>query len=289
MQICDTLWPSEHPTLENRMVVTTWDGHLRIDRLAGVGAVALTLVTMEPATEAQLRTGLVAGFVTADPQGPPTFVAVALQDGRIPDDVAALLGPRVSAAVTDLLAAGRSGQWLQLDLVEIDNLAVAWAPYRAVTLVADQAVPTNRGALGSWADELWTCLGLPSWRDAFRALGGPPAAQFRGTERPGRGDEPDSPAVRGTWRLPDELAAAVGVEPEVAWALRSATQDAVEIDLRVRPTGQPRGAVLQAGLDDGSQRWVPFRADPAGELSARLVSADDPVSVRFRSESGGLG
>ncbi|MDQ3150995.1 MAG: hypothetical protein M3R63_04485 [Actinomycetota bacterium] len=271
------------------MVVTTWDGHLRIDHLADAGTVALTLVTVEPATEAQLRAGLVAGFVTADPDGPPTFVAVTLQDGRIPGDVAALLGPRVSAAVTDLLAAGRSGQWLQLDLVEIDDLAVAWAPYRAVTLVADQAVPTNRGALGSWADELWTCLGLPSWRDALRALGGPPAAQFRGAERPGRGEEPGSPAVRGTWRLPDELAAAVGVEPEVAWTLRPAPQDAAEIDLLARPTGQPSRAVLQAGLDDGSQRWVPFEADATGGLRARLISADDPVSVRFRSEGGGLG
>ncbi|CAN5840076.1 hypothetical protein BH18ACT7_BH18ACT7_15460 [soil metagenome] len=272
------------------MGVTTWDGHLRIDHLADAGAIALTLLTVEPVTEAELRTGLIAGFVTADPQGPPTFVAVALQDGRIPDDVATLLGPRVSMAVADLLAASRSGQWLQLDLVEIDDLAVAWAPYRAFTLVADQPVPTSRGALGSWADELWTCLGLPIWHDALRALGVPPAAQLRGSDQPARGDESDSPVVRGTWRLPDDLAAAVDVDPDVAWTLRPAAQDVIEIDLRVQPVqpiGQPPGAVLHAGLDDGSQRWVPFEADATGGLRARLISSDDPVSVRFRSQSRG--
>lgn len=267
------------------MVVTTWDGHLRIDHLPDADTIALSLVTLEPATETQLRTGLVAGFVTADPDGPPAFVAVALQDGRLPDDVAALLGPRVSAAATDLLAEGRSGQWLQLDLIEIDDLAAAWAPYRAVTLVADQAVPTNRGALGSWADELWTCVGLPSWRDALRALGGPPAAQFRGAQRPPPDDEPGSPALEGTWQLPDELAAAAGVQPQVRWELRAAAPDAVQIELRALPTGQPPGAVLQAGLDDGSQRWVAFEADPTGELGVTLVSSADSVRVRLRSAS----
>jgi len=268
------------------MVVTTWDGHLRIDHLPDADTIALSLVTVEPATETQLRIGLVAGFVTADPNGPPAFVAVALQNGRLPDDVAALLGPRVSAAATDLLVEGRSGQWLQLDLVEIDNLASAWAPYRAITLVADQPVPTNRGALGSWASDLWTCLGLPSWRDALRALDGPPAAH-RGAWRSPRDDEPGSPALKGTWRLPEELAAAVGVHPKVTWELRPAAQDMVEIDLWAVPTGQPPGAVLQAGPDDGSQRWVPFEMAATGGLRARLVSSDDPVSVRFRSESRG--
>lgn len=271
------------------MVVTTWDGHLRIDHLADAGTIALTLVTVEPATEAQLRAGLVAGFVTADPEGPPAFVAVALRDGRIPGDVAALLGPRVVAAAAELLAAGGGGQWLQLDLVEVDDLAAAWAPYRAVALVPGEQAPVSRGALGSWADELWTCLGLPGWREALSALGGPPpAAQYRGPQRPPSDDEPDSPALGGTWRLPDELAATVRVQPDVEWNLRPAVeQDAVEIDLRVRSTGQPPRAVLQAGLDDEAQRWVPFEADAAGELRARLVSSDDPVSVRFRSQSRG--
>lgn len=270
------------------MVVTTWDGHLRIDHLADAGTVALTLLTVEPATETQLRAGLVAGFVTTDPHGPPAFVAVALQDGRIPDDVAALLGPRVSAAVADTLAVGRSGEWLQLDLVEVDDLAAAWAPYRAVTLAADNPVPAGRGTLGSWAEELWTCIGLPSWPDALRTLGGPqPAAQFRGADHEAPGAEPGPPAVRGTWRLPDELAAAVGVEPDVAWSIRPVAEHSVEVDLRVRPTGQPVGAVLQAGLDDGSQRWEPFEEDPSGRLRARLAASGEPVSVRFRSERRG--
>lgn len=268
------------------MVVTTWDGHLRVDHLADAGTVTLTLLTVEPATEVELRTGLVAGFVTTDPHGPPTVVAVALQDGRIPDDVAALLGPRVSAAVADLLATGRSGQWLQLDLVEIDDLAAAWAPYRAVALAAHQPALAGRGTLGSWADELWTCLGLPNWRDALRTLSGPrPATQFRGADHGTRGDEPGAPAVRGTWRLPDELAAAVGVKPDVTWTMRPAAGDAADVELRVQPTGQPARAVLQAGMDDGSGRWEPFEADPSGGLRARLVASGEPVSVRFRSES----
>ncbi len=285
-----SLWHSvadRAPKPGSRMVVTTWDGHLRIDHLADAGTVALTLLTVEPATEAELRTGLVAGFVTADPHGPPTFVAIALQGGRIPDDVAALLGPRVSAAVAELLDAGGSGQWLQLDLTEIDDLAAAWAPYRTAALVSDQAAPVGRGTLGCWADELWTCLGLPSRRDVLRALGGP-APVFRGSDDAGGGDdEPDGPAVRGTWRLPDELAVVVGVDPDVAWIMRPADDDAIEIDLRVRPTGQRASAVLQAGLDDGSQLWVPFEADASGGLRARLVSSGEPGSVRFRSERRG--
>lgn len=270
------------------MGVTTWDGYLRIDHLADAGTVALTLLTVEPATEAELRAGLVAGFVTADPHGPPTFVAVTLQDGRLPDDVAALLGPRVSAAVAGTLAEGRAGQWLPLGLVEIDDLAAAWAPYRSVALAASRPVPAGRGTLGSWAGELWTCLGLPGWQEALRAAGGPrPAAQFRGGGRGPREDEPGPPTVRGTWRLPDELATAVGVQPDVAWTMSPAARDAVEIDLRVQLTGQRARAVLQAGLDDGAQRWEPFEPDPSGGLWARLAGSDEPVRVRFRSESRG--
>ncbi|MGH3931269.1 MAG: hypothetical protein ACRDTF_14990 [Pseudonocardiaceae bacterium] len=268
------------------MGVTTWDGHLRIDHLAEAGTVALTLLTVEPATEAQLRTGLVAGFVTTDPHGPPTFIAVSLQDGRLPDDVAALLGQRVSAAIAGLLAAGGSGGWLQLDLVEIDDLAAAWAPYQAVALVAGEPAPGREGTLGSWAGELWTCLGLPGWRDALRAVSGPPAAQFRGADRGIHADEPGSPAVRGTWRLPDELAVAVGVETDVTWTMRPMAEGTIEVDLRVQPSGHPARAVLQADLDDGTQEWKPFAADPSGGLRLQLVASGDPVSVRFRSVGG---
>jgi hypothetical protein len=270
------------------MVVTTWDGHLRIDHLADTGTVALTLLTVEPAIETQLRAGLVAGFVTTDPHGPPAYVAVALQNGRIPDDIAGLLGPRVSTAITDTLAGGRSGEWLQLDLVEVDDLADAWAPYRAVVLAAHDPAPAPRGTLGSWAGELWTCLGLPNWRDALRAVEAP-RPQFRGgtaSTSGTRDDESDSPAARGTWRSPDELAAAAGVEPEVTWTIRPGANNAVEIDLRVvgsRGTGQPARAVLQAGMDDGSGRWEPFEEDPAGTLCVLLVAVGEPVSVRFRS------
>ncbi|QFZ19628.1 hypothetical protein [Saccharothrix syringae] len=261
------------------MVMTTWDGHLRIDHLADAGTVTLTLVTVEPATEVRLRAGLVAGFVTADPHGPPASVAAALQDGRLPDDVVALLGPRVAAAVAELLATGRRGRWLQLDLVEVDDLAAAWAPYRGVAL--ESGPRATSGALGSWAGELWTCLGVRGWRDLLRSLGEPAHALG-----PVRSDgTPPTGVPSGTWRLPDALAAAVGVAPEVAWELRLGGPGGAVVELLARPTGRPAGAVLQAGVDDGSQRWVPFEADGAGGLRARLTGFDEAVSVRFRSET----
>lgn len=265
------------------MVMTTWDGHLRIDHPVGADTVILTLVTVEPATEARLRAGLIAGFVTADAHGPPALVAVDLRDGQVPADVAALLGPRVSAAVADLRARNRSGQWLQLDLLELDDLAAAWAPYRAITLEPGGEESARSGALGSWASELWTCLGPSSWRDALRSLAPPPDLVFRD------GDRPVPPEPRGTWRLPDELATTVGVRPEVEWELRKNERDEVEIEMRVRSTGQLSRAELQVSLDDGSQRWTTFEAAGTGVLRARLIGSDHPVSVRFRSERGSVG
>lgn len=263
------------------MGVTTWDGHLRIDHLADTATVAVTLLTVEPTTQTELRTGLVAGFVSTDPDGPPAFVAFALRDGRVPDDIAALLGPRVSAAVAELLDTGRPGEWLQLDLVEVDDLATAWLPYRArVASTTDAPVQARTGTLGSWAEELWTCLGLPGLGDALR--GRQPAGQFRGEPT---GEEPDSPVARGTWRLPDELAAAVGVQPEVSWTMVSAAGDTVRVDLALRATGRPAPAVLRVSADDGSQRWVGFDADPSGGLHASVTGPDRPWNLRFRSEN----
>jgi hypothetical protein len=250
------------------MVMTTWDGHLRIDHVADADAVTLTLLTIEPTTEIRLRTGLIIGFVTNDPHGPPAFIAVTLDDGRLPPDVEALLGTRVVQAVH---AAER---WLRLDLTQVRDLAAAWAPYRGVTLASVQQGTANRGALGTWAEELWTCLGLLDWRDLLRVV---PAVQVRGIEQPA-----DEDRLRGTWRLPSELADAVGVAPDVEWRLVPGDQDAVEIELRVRPTGQSATAVLQAGLDDGSQRWTSFETH---SLRLRLPDSDEPASVRFRSES----
>ncbi|QIZ33683.1 hypothetical protein [Saccharopolyspora sp. ASAGF58] len=259
------------------MSVITWDGHLRIDHLPDRGTVAITLLTAEPTLEVQLRNGLVAGFVAADPEGPPTFVSVALRDNGVPDDVAELLGPRVAAAVADAIAAGGPGGWLELDLGEVDGLAEAWAPYRAVAL--EPAIPAPRGTLGAWAGELWTRLDLAGWAGALRG----PELRFRSGESGER--EADPPAAQEIWRLPDELAAAVGVAPEVTWTIRPLAGGAVEIGLAVRPAGGTANAVLQAGLDDGSQHWETFEPDPSGVLRARLVASGDPVGVRFRSES----
>lgn len=272
------------------MITTTWDGRLRIDHVAGADAdtVALTLITLEPARELRLRPGLVVGFVPADPHGPPTFIAVGLRQDAVPADVVTLLGPRVSAAVADVVDDGVPGRWLQLDLVEVNNLATAWAPYRAVVLESARPAPVSTGTLGSWANELWTCLGLPDWRTALMPHTGTSHA-FRGQDRSPGEKEPGPSELRGTWRLPEELAATVGVDPEVNWTLRSRkteTTDTVDIELRARPTGPTRRAGLQAGVDDGAQHWATFEPDKSGILRARLVSDDEEPSVRFRSARG---
>jgi hypothetical protein len=267
------------------MAITTWDGHLRIDHLPATGTVAITLLSVETSRDATPRAGLAVGFPTTDGYGPPTFVSVALRDGRVPEDVTALLGPRVSTAIADLLDGGRTGEWLQLDLVELDELAAAWAPYRAVVPVDDQPVTASSGLLGSLAGQLWTYLGLPSWQEALAELGPHRLAPtYRGMDDGPPADEQDASLPRGTLRLPDELAAATGVLPGVSWTMRETAAGTVEIDLRARMTGQPASAVLQAGPDDGSQRWVSFQARATGGLLARFEASGEPLNVRFRAE-----
>jgi hypothetical protein len=272
------------------MAVTTWDGHLRIDHLADTATVALTLLTVEPTGEAEVRPGLTAGFVTADPNGPPAFVAFALQDGRMPSDIAVLLGPRIAAAVAELVDAARPGAWMQLDLAEVNGLAEAWAPYRARVTIA-VPVPVNVGVLGTWGKDLWTGFGLPDWRTAVLAMTRPAATGFRGTDDPGREDagaeEPDPSRPQGTLRLPGEVAAAVGVEREVTWTMTQAADGTIQVRFSARPTGRTAPGVLQVSMDDGSQGWTGLGPGPADGLHATLTGPDGPWHIRFRSTDRG--
>ncbi|MGI9001468.1 MAG: hypothetical protein ACR2GH_07350 [Pseudonocardia sp.] len=264
------------------MTLTTWDGHLRLDRPPGSRTVTLTLLTVEPTIEAELRTGLVAGFVTADPHGPPAFVGVTTADGRLPADVATLFGRRVADSVAALIEADGAGEWLQLDLLEIDELAAAWAPYRVRVVQETPAAAAT--TVGSWADGLWACVGLPDWRSALDAAGGlRPAGQFRG----GDGERPegaDPSALRGDLLLPGVLASAAGCARAVSWTVRLGSGDTDEITVTADRVDPATRATLLVGLDDTAGQWVPFEADASGRLRARTRGSGGPVNLRFRTE-----
>lgn len=237
------------------MVMTTWDGHLRIDRLADNNTVLLTLLTVEPTTPLRLHPGLTAEFVTDDPHGPPAFLSVALDDGRLPSDVEELVGGRVAQAVSG------NARWLRLNLVQVDELAAAWAPYRQVALTPAGQDPPVEGVLGAWAEELWSCLSVSLRRPEFRSAG--------------------DGQLAGAWLLPPELAEAVGVLREVRWRVLPVRPGIVDLELRVEQSGRSATAVLQAGLDDGSQQWASFEVTV---LRLRMPASGELLSVRFRSE-----
>lgn len=279
------------------MGLTTWDGHLRVDRDPAGTAVTLTLLTLEPTTEAPLRSGLVAGFVTGDAQGPPAFVRVATVDGRLPVDIAVLLGARVSSAAEAVAGGDGAGTWLQLEPDEIDDLAVAWAPYRVRVLLSAPSVTATPVPVGAWAGGLWACAGLPRWSDVIgsavrelgeglrgaRDLGAPAqvAPEFRSSDA-----ERAGAAVGGVWLLPPELARAVGCRPALTWTVVSAGRTQVELEVVAEPVGQA-AETLWIGLDDGSDRWVPLRTGSDGRLRTRVAGSGAATTVRFRSEPAG--
>ncbi|MFN2494804.1 MAG: hypothetical protein ABR608_02680 [Pseudonocardiaceae bacterium] len=258
------------------MIVTTWDGHLRVDRPADGASVTLTLLTVEPTTEAEVRTGLLAGFVTGDPDGPPARLTIATPEGRLPDDLAALLGTRVAAAVAALAGTGGGGDWLQLDLGEVDDLAAAWAPYRVRVLTPASA---PQATVGAWADGLWTALDLPDWRELVG--GRAPAPVFRGeTSTP----DPDPPMASGQWLLPAPMAKEAGCAPTVSWSVRTEQDGTVWVEVEAERVDRDRPGVLLAGVDEPGGAWEPLRADGPDRLRARLaVRGDGPVRLRFRT------
>lgn len=266
------------------MIVTTWDGHLRVDRLPDGASVTLTLLTVEPTTEAQVRAGLVAGFVTGDPDGPPARLTIATPDGQLPDDVAALLGTRVADAVAALAGTGAAGDWLQLDLVEVDDLAAAWAPYRVRVLTPATAPDAT---VGSWADGLWTSLDLPDWRELMGGLAPAPVFRSRGgPSGPDPGDR-DPLVAGGRWLLPAPMAEEAGCGRTVAWSIRPWPDGTVRVEVETERVDRDRPAVLLAGVDEPGGAWEPLRADGSDWLRARLaVRGDGPVRLRFRTRPG---
>jgi len=293
------------------VIVTAWDGHLRVDRAADGATVTLTLLTVEPTAEASVRADLVAGFVTDDADGPPTRVTVATPQGRLPEDVAALLGSRVAGAVATLVDAGGAGLWLQLDLVEVDDLAAAWAPYRARVLRAAPSpatapATTSDAAVGSWAGGLWTSLELPSWPDLvgapspfdFRAGHSPvephrpvghPVPVFRGGTADPPGSDPNPPVAAGRWLLPAPMADEAGCGRTISWSLRPGADGTLQMEVEVDAEEGDRAgaATLLTGVDDPGGTWEPLRAEGPGRLRARLTIRDGgSVAVRFRTGPG---
>jgi len=271
------------------MIVTTRDGHLRVDRPPDGATVTLTLLTVEPTTEAQVRVGLLAGFVTDDPDGPPARLTVATPEGQLPDDVAALLGTRVAVAVAALAGTGGAGAWLQLDLVEVDDLAAAWAPYR-VRVLAPATAP--EATVGSWAEGLWTSLDLPDWRELVGDLTLAPV--FRGGSSgpvlrsgPSEPDPGDPPMASGRWLLPAPMAEEAGCRRTVSWSVRPGPGGTVRVEVEAERVGRDQPAVLLAGVDEPGGAWEPLRADGPDRLRASLaVRGDGPVPLRFRTRPG---
>lgn len=185
---------------------TAWDGHARVTYLPDLRQLQITLVSFEPMDQASLRRGLRAAFVTDDPTGPPTFVSVELRLGRLPADLPDLLGPALYAATETVIDRPPRSRWVRLDVREVDELAAAWAPYRALVLSAAatpavansaddflaqtaHAARTAGRAVGRWTNGLWTRLGVEELREGLAAL---PRGQlqFQGGQQAGPSDDP---------------------------------------------------------------------------------------------------
>jgi hypothetical protein len=273
------------------VVVTPWDGHVRVDYVPAFSSLQVTLATVWPTKEAELRRGLRAGFVRDDPDGPPAFVEVRAPGGRVPADVRDLLGDRLLAEIQQVVAGPVRSRWLRISLRAVDELAEAWAPYRPWILADQSPAPAAEPApvLGRVARGLWSRLGVSDLRAAL-SLPRPPDLGFR-TDRPGpdddedTADEPGPPTASGRWELPAELAWRTGVEVDLIWELYG--------DRRVHLTARRAAAAvsdppsLEVAFDDGAERWARFVEDEPGVLRTSIVSATDPsrlppIKVRTR-------
>lgn len=271
------------------MTPTAWDGHARVDYLPHLIRLQVTLFTVEPTVEAELRGGLRAAFVPDDPAGPPAFVGAVLERGLLPDDLRHLLGARLGDTADAVLAEPPRCRFVRLDLVEVDDLAETWAPYRAAVLASDAddaSAPTALGGrtwtstVGRWAEDLWTAISPGDLRAALSAVGGGDA--LRGHDDP-FGEPVDGPVATGRWALPPVLADAAGIEPELGWA---AQVDGL-IEVTARPSGSSEAGAVWVSFDDGSQRWARMADDGAGRLTAGIATAVDPdrmPCVRVRTE-----
>lgn len=259
------------------MGTTAWDGSARVDWVPDRTRLQVTVFTIEATVEADVRSGLRVAFARADPAGPPTFIGATLSTHELPAEMRLLLGPRL-VAVADAVMAGpdRIG-WADLNLVEVDDLAAAWAPYRAYVLAA-AAEPTaaDRSAvLGAWGRGLWARLGVADLREALTDFRSPDLA-FRMGGESWRGDDgsTETGSVTGRWLLPPALAASGGVEQELRW-----TADGGEVVIVAR-TQPGTAAQLWVSFDEGERpRWEPLTPAGEGELQATIVSWADTASL----------
>ncbi|WP_239310569.1 hypothetical protein [Frankia sp. Cj3] len=273
------------------MVVTTWDGHVRVDYVPAFFSLQVTVATVRPTEVAELRRGLRAGFARDDPDGPPAFVEVRVEGSRIPSDVRDLLGDRLWAEVEQVVAGPGRSRWLRMSLAAVDKLAEAWAPYRPWILADEPPATTVEPApvLGRLARGLWSRLGVDSLRSALTR---PPTPAFRvrGDDDGDDGDddtsdEPGPPTATGRWALPAELAQRAGVEPDLVWEVFGDRW--VHLVARTAATAHPDGPWLEAAFDDGTERWDRFEETEPLVLRARIVSAADPrqlplIKIRTR-------
>lgn len=259
---------------------TTWDGHVRVDYLPESRRLQVTLITVEPTREAQLRRGLRAGFVIDDPDGPPAFVAADLPAAFLPADLGELLGPRLAPEARLVIGEEPQVRWSRLGLSEVDDLAETWAPYRAVVLAGVEQ-PSRMRAVGAWAGGLWARLGVEDIVAGIAALGPPTPAMgdVRYDHDDPFGGEPEEPEVLGSWELPASLAQAAGVEARLQWSAAGGL-----VTVTARRVAAP-GAPLAVMFDDGRGRWTVLEPDGEGVLRAAIASSADPAvlpAVRVR-------
>lgn len=263
---------------------TAWDGCARVDWVPDAHRLQVTLLTLEPTAEADIRPGLRVAFARADPAGPPTFVGATLPTGELPADLRLLLGSGLATAADAVIVGPARTGWADLDLVEVDDLAAAWAPYRSYVLAA-AAEPTaaDRGAvLGAWGRGVWARLGVDDLRAALAAALPADLAFRMGDAWSVDGDTADeaAAAVTGRWSLPPALAAAGGIESVLGWSA-----DGGEVTIVARTRSGPAAPLWVSFDDGGPPRWEPLAGGPPGELRATIVSWADAAhlpAIRIR-------
>ncbi len=297
---------------------TAWDGYVRVDyvpeagRRAGRGRLQVTFATVEATIETDVRPELRAGFVVDDPDGPPAFVRVSVSRGRLAGDVRELLGRSLVAVAEQVIAGPGRSRWTRLNLLEVDSLAGAWAPYRDLVLAAsldedsadddpDRPAPRPRAGTprtgtpsariphaGTLEEGLWALLAADELTRSIAELADPRAAGTLGHAGPIHGDgvnQPDAaPAgASGAWTIPPELAARAGIEPELGWELGGGQ---VHVVARAAagtagpPTGSGPVPRVEVAFDDNADRWETLEPAPDGTLRAVIISLADPDRLR---------
>jgi len=291
---------------------TAWDGYVRVDYIPEVGRrpergrLQVTFATVEATIAADVRPGLRAGFVTDDPDGPPTFIQASVSRGRLADDLSELLGASIAAVAEQVVTGPGRSRWTRLNVGAVDSLSSAWAPYRDLVLAGasppdddpDDGLdgPTPRPRAGTADQGLWVLLVPDELRRSMAdlpvsgglALLGSGGGEDRDDNDLDELDESELPpvTVSGQWAVPPELAELAGIEPRLVWEIRAGR---VHVVARPAPstTGQAVGTRPTAlvSFDDGANRWQTLIPDADGTLRAVIDSLANPErlpAVRLR-------